>query len=266
METYYCMVTNLLAGILGLCVGSFLNVVICRLPQGMDLTAPSHCPACGCRLRWQDNIPLVSYLLLRGKCRQCKTRISWQYPAVELANGALWLLSVQLYWQESILLTCVYALAASVFLCIFCIDLRHKVIYDRFQILLLGLGIVSLFADPAHGWLSHLLGGAVGFGLFYLTAWGFEALCHKEGLGGGDIKLAGAAGLLLGWERFLLGLLVSTLPAAIILLAVQHTRQRKTGIKEDAYFPFGPFLVVGFGFSMFFGTQIVAWYLSLFGF
>ena len=257
----YLVAVYILAGVLGLCVGSFLNVVIYRVPAGIGLAKPnSHCPACKYELRWYDNIPVLSYLLLGGKCRSCKARISPRYVAVELANAALWLLCVLFWWEQSIALACIYALIFSVFLCVLCIDVAQKVIYDRFQVILLLLSVASVFFDQDYGWLSHVIGGAVGFVFFYLVSLAFERVAGEEGLGGGDIKLALVAGILLGWQRLLLALLVATLPAAVIMSI------RKRGAQgEERQFPFAPFLIVGFTVAMFFGTQIVRWYLSLFG-
>ena len=261
MDKFYLICACVLAAVYGLCVGSFLNVVIYRLPNKMSLAKPnSHCPACKYELRWYDNIPVLSYVMLGGKCRSCKTHISFRYTAVELANTVLWLLCTFLFWEKSIPLACIYMIVCSVFLCVFFIDLEHQIIFDRFQIILLVLGVASIFFDKDYGWLSHVIGGASGFALFYLISWGFEKLCGKEGLGGGDVKLAGVVGLLLGWERFLLGLLLATIPAAVIMLILSKGKRG-----ESRQFPFAPFLVVGFGASMLFGTQIIGWYLSLLG-
>lgn len=261
MDKFYLICAYVLSGIFGLCVGSFLNVVIYRLPNKMSLAKPnSHCPTCKYELRWYDNIPVLSYVMLGGKCRSCKTHISFRYTAVELANTVLWLLCTFLFWEKSIPLACIYMIVCSVFLCVFFIDLEHQIIFDRFQIILLVLGVASIFFDKDYGWLSHVIGVASGFALFYLISWGFEKLCGKEGLGGGDVKLAGVVGLLLGWERFLLGLLLATIPAAVIMLILSKGKRG-----ESRQFPFAPFLVVGFGASMLFGTQIIGWYLSLLG-
>ena len=261
MKTFYLVCAYILSGVLGLCIGSFLNVVIYRLPNKMSLARPnSHCTSCKYELRWYDNIPLLSYIMLGGKCRKCKTHISFRYTAVELANTVLWLLCVFLFWEKSIPLACIYMIVSSVFICVFFIDLEHQIIFDRFQIILLVLGLASIFFDKDYGWISHVIGGVVGFGVFYLVSWGFERLCGKEGLGGGDVKLAGVAGLLLGWERLLLGLLLATIPAAIIMLILSKGKEG-----ESRQFPFAPFLVAGFGVAMLFGTQIIGWYLSLLG-
>lgn len=261
MDKYYLIIAYVLSGILGLCVGSFLNVVIYRIPNKMSLAKPnSHCPSCKYELRWYDNIPVLSYIMLGGKCRSCKTHIPFRYTAVELANMLLWLLCTFLFWEKSIPLACIYMIVSSIFICVFFIDLEHQIIFDRFQIILLVLGIASIFFDKEFGWISHVIGGIVGFVVFYLISWGYEKLCGKEGLGGGDVKLAGVVGLLLGWERLLLGLLIATIPAAIIMMILS-----KNKTEESRRFAFAPFLVIGFCVAMFFGTQIIGWYLSLFG-
>ena len=261
MDVFYRVTVYLLAGLLGLCVGSFLNVVIYRVPAGLGLAKPnSHCPACKYELRWYDNIPVLSYLMLGGRCRACKARISPRYVAVELANAVLWLVCVFFFWEKSIALACIYALIFSVFVCVFCIDMTHKVINDRFQVILLALSVASIFFDKDYGWLSHVIGGVAGFACFYLVALVFERLKGEEGLGGGDVKLAFSAGLLLGWERLLLALLVATIPAAVIMSVL---KRGESG--EARRFAFAPFLIVGFGTAMLFGTQTVSWYVSLFG-
>lgn len=261
MDKFYLILAYVFSGILGLCVGSFLNVVIYRLPNKMSLAKPnSHCPSCKYELRWYDNIPVLSYIILGGKCRSCKTHISFRYTAVELANMLLWLLCTFLFWEKSIPMACIYMIVSSVFICVFFIDLEHQIIFDRFQIILLVLGIISIFFDKDFKWFSHVIGGVVGFAVFYLISWGYEKLCGKEGLGGGDVKLAGVVGLLLGWERLLLGLLIATIPAVVIMMILSKNKK-----EESRQFPFAPFLVIGFCVSMFFGAQIIGWYLSLFG-
>ena len=122
------------------------------------------------------------------------------------------------------------------------------------------LGAASIFFDGDFGWISHVIGGVSGFLVFFLISFLFEKIAGKEGLGGGDVKLAGVVGLLLGWERLLLGLLIACIPAAIIMLILSRGKEG-----EDRQFPFGPFLVVGFGVSMFFGASIIDMYLSLLG-
>ena len=260
MDTFTLVTVYILSGVIGLCVGSFLNVVIYRVPEGMSLSKPnSHCPKCGYELRWYDNIPLFSYLFLGGKCRSCRDRISFRYPAVELANMLLWLLSVYLFIGESYVYTAIAALLSSIFLCIFFIDLDHMLIFDRFVIMVAALGVVAIFFDTSTVWYDHLIGlGAaslVFLGLFYGSLW----ILKREGLGGGDVKLAMAAGLLLGWQKFLLGMVVASLVGSLVLLALRIFRKDE---KQKEY-PFAPFLVLGFAVAMFVGAPLIDLYLSL---
>ena len=267
MEQYFQIVTYILAGLFGLCIGSFLNVVIYRTPNGMSLAVPaSHCPKCKYVLKWYDNIPVLSYLLLGGKCRQCKEKISFRYTAVEFANMLLWLLCVAMFWEKSILFACIAAVASSVFVCVFFIDLEHKLVFDRFVLILCALGLAGMFFDPYYGWVSHLIGGVVGFVCFYGVAVLFEKVRHKEGLGGGDIKLTAACGLLLGWERLLLSILLSTVVASIVLVILSKKAQSTEENDGDPVeYPFAPFLTGAFAIALFFGDTIISAYLALLG-
>ena len=148
-----------LTGILGLCVGSFLNVVIYRVPIGLNLAKPdSHCPRCGYRLSWFDNIPVFSYLFLRGKCRKCGVRISPRYMLVEIFNALLWLLAAFLFWEKSIVYAIVCMVALSTLICIFFIDLEHMLIFDRFTILVFLCGLTAIFFDPTTKEWDHIIG------------------------------------------------------------------------------------------------------------
>ena len=187
MEEYYRIVAYVLAGVVGLCVGSFLNVVIYRLPLGMRLDKPgSHCTKCDYALRWYDNIPVLSYLILGGKCRKCKELISPRYTIVEIVNMLLWLLSVRVFWSVSIPFAVISALCSSVLICAFFVDLGHMIVPDSFVVILAILGVVAIFTDPDYGWLSHLIGAAVGFGFFYGIFALFYYVLKKDALGGGD--------------------------------------------------------------------------------
>lgn len=263
MQLYYEIVAYVMFGVLGLCVGSFLNVVIYRVPNGMSLATPSsHCPKCKYVLRWYDNIPVLSYVMLGGRCRSCKAKISVRYTAVELANTVMWLASALLFWKTSAGWAVISALAASVMICVFFIDLEHKLVFDRFVIMLAVLGAAAMFFDPHYGWLSHLIGGVAGFVSFYGIAVGFEKVRGKDGLGGGDIKLTGACGLLLGWQRLMLSVLIAAVCASVVLTVLQR-RAGEDG--RDTEYPFAPFLTAGFGLTMFFGHSIIGWYMSLLG-
>ena len=135
MDNYYLIVTYILAGLIGLCVGSFLNVVIYRVPNEMSLSKPrSHCPKCDCVLHWYDNIPILSYIMLGGKCRNCKESISIRYTLVEILNMLLWILSVYLFYEVSIVYCIISMICCSLLICVFFIDLEHMLIFNRFSI------------------------------------------------------------------------------------------------------------------------------------
>ena len=263
MEEYYKIVAYILAALVGVCVGSFLNVVIYRLPRGMRLDKPgSHCTSCDYSLRWYDNIPVLSYLMLGGRCRKCKEKISPRYTIVELVNMLLWILSVHIFWDHSIAFAVISALCSSVLICIFFIDLEHMLVFDSLVVVLAILGIVAIFVDPDYDWASHLIGAAVGFGFFFGVFAFFYFVLKKDALGGGDIELALVMGLLLGWERLLFALIVASVSAAVILSIVSYRRKES----RDKEYPFAPFLCVGFAISLFFGTAVINFYLGILGF
>lgn len=256
------MCVYILAGLIGLCVGSFLNVVIYRLPNNMSMSKPaSHCTKCDYTLKWYDNIPVLSYIMLGGKCRKCKEPISPRYIAVEILNAALWILSVFLFWEKNPVYAVISAIVLSVLICIFFIDLEHMLIYNRFVIIIGIAGAVAIFFDKNIRWYDHLIGAAA-FGLFFLLIYyGAILILKREGLGFGDVKLAFAAGLLLGWQRMLFAMLIASVSASIILLIVRKAR----GDEKDREYPFGPFISVGVAFALLFGWPIISWYASLLG-
>ena len=167
-QEFIMLCTYILTLVLGICVGSFLNVVIYRLPNHMSLSSPgSHCTKCNYSLRWYDNIPIVSYLLLGGKCRRCKSPISPRYLCVELINAMLWLVCVMFFRKESVLYAVTAALVSSALICIFFIDLEHMLIFNRFSLIVAAGGIVAMFTDPLTAWYDHLIGAAAG-GIVFL--------------------------------------------------------------------------------------------------
>lgn len=252
-----------LVAIFGLCVGSFLNVVIYRVPEGMSLATPgSHCTSCGYSLRWYDNIPILSYLILGGKCRKCKTHISIRYTLVEIANMVLWLVAAILFWKEStgsIVYACSAMLASSVLICIFFIDLEHMLIFNRFTISIAVLGIIMMFFDNNTTIIDHIIGGVSGAVLFVALYFGAILVLKKEGFGWGDVKLVAAAGLMLGWQRLILAMLIASVLGCIVLVIIKLVNKDEDG-KE---YPFAPFIVVGMMTSLLFGSPIINWYLQL---
>ena len=258
-ELFLKLCIYIIGGILGLCVGSFLNVVIYRLPNNMSLASPpSHCTACDYSLRWYDNIPVLSYLFLGGKCRKCKTKISPRYMIVELANAVFWLLSIAIFWNISIIYACAMAIVSSVLICIFFIDLEHMLIFNRFTLIVALGGIVAMFFDTKTVWYDHIIGavsgGLISLGVYY----GALLVLKKEGLGFGDVKYAAAAGLLLGWQKFILAILIASVVGSIVMIILN----RISDAEKQKEYPFGPYLAVATLIAMFFGNIIVSWYIE----
>ena len=246
--------------IFGAVVGSFLNVCICRLPKNESIVfPPSHCPACDYRIPWYDNVPILSYLLLRGKCRSCKVRISIQYPLVELVN-ALLTLSLFMRFGPTFLFA-VYFLFCSAMVVITFIDLEHQIIPDVISLPGIVAGFIFSCFIPQIGWLNSLIGILVGGGSLWLVATGYELLTKKEGMGGGDIKLLAMMGAFFGWKAIPFIIFVSSLVGSVIGITVMLMQ------KKDAKLaiPFGPFLALGAVLYIFFGRQLIHWYLSLSG-
>ena len=253
--------------LVGLCVGSFLNVVIYRLPLHMSLSKPaSHCPKCDYKLKWYDNIPLLSYIFLGGRCRNCKSKISSRYPIIEFSNMALWFLALMLNTDFIIpgmttnylmfALTCV---AFSVLLCVFCCDLDNMEIPDEFQLCLLIIGIVGFLSNDIFA-SSKVYGFLLGGGFFGLFALLFWLIKKREGLGFGDIKLMAVLGLFMGFEKIIVCIILSTISGAIILTILSL---KNKGEKNKEY-PFATFIVPSAIISILAGQYIVNWYLSLF--
>ena len=239
--------------LLGLCVGSFCNVLILRIPRGEEFVkTPSHCFSCGHALSWYENIPLASWLMQGGKCRHCGAAISKQYPVVEVLNGAAWLLTALLFpgnWAR----IAIYCALFSVLMVLSVIDWRTFHIPNGLNLAVLILGVAELALDMDH-WLSHLIGMVSVSGLFLLL----HILTGGAGLGMGDVKLMFGAGLLLGGGRVLLAMLIGSLSGAII----HSLRMRRGAGKKLA---FGPYLAAGIWLSALFGDAFIAFYLGLFG-
>ena len=236
--------------ILGLITGSFFNVCIYRLPRKESVVfPPSRCPLCQTRLTPRDLVPLFSYLWLKGRCRYCKGRISWHYPAVELLTG---LLFIVLYAHFGLNLLLVKYLILICFLMVISfIDLKHYLIPDQLILLMLGTGILLNFFTRELPISSILWGVLVPAGMLFLLA-----VLSKGGMGGGDIKLAGAAGLFLGWPQSLLALLLASFLGSIFGLTLLIFRLKK---RKDPL-PFAPFLSGGIVLTVFFGQNLLKWY------
>ena len=265
-EMFTMITVYVLAGLVGLCVGSFLNVVIYRVPLGMSLSSPaSHCPKCDYKLRWYDNIPVLSYIMLGGKCRSCKEKISPRYMLVELSNAVLWLACVWRFgvsdWRAIVSLVA-SALALSTCLCIAFIDLEHKLIFDRFQIIMAVLAVAYTVADTSTPWWSHPVAAVAGGVIFWFIGWLVSKKAGREALGGGDVKFAFVSGLFLGWEKLLVMMIVASVSGSIILMILNGKNKENENEKD---YPFAPFLTAGFAIAVLFGEALISAYLHLMG-
>ncbi len=249
-------------GLIGACVGSFLNVCIYRLPLRKSLVSPgSFCPGCKSPVRFYDNIPVLSYLFLGGKCRSCKTRISIEYPVVEALTA---LLAVLLYRKFSISPEFfVYCFFTAALIVVTFIDLHLKIIPDRISLPGIAVGFVAKGAIfyPVfypHGALDSLLGILIGGGVLFITAYGYYVFTGKEGMGGGDIKLLAMIGAFVGWTGAFFTLFAASISGAVVGL----TLMALWGKKSKYAVPFGPFLSLGAILYLLAGEQIIFWYIK----
>ncbi len=241
-----------LAALFGLVVGSFLNVVIARLPEGRSLVTPrSACPRCGTPIAWYDNIPLLSFALLRGRCRACGSPISWRYPLVEAATAALFGLAAARFGLSAHLPVAI--LLATLLVVVTGIDLDHQIIPDAITLPGTALGLLANLATGGVPWLESLLGIVAGGGLFLVII-----LASRGGMGGGDLKLAAMLGAFLGWKVLLLSVLVAVLAGGVVAIALLASG--RSGRKDPI--PFGPFLAGGGLVGLYWGRALLDWYLG----
>jgi leader peptidase (prepilin peptidase)/N-methyltransferase len=244
-------------GALGMIVGSFLNVCIHRLPLRESLVWPSsRCPHCRAELKAYDNIPVLSYLMLRGRCRSCGNSISMQYPLVEILTGILFLSAFMLFEPPLLYQRLLFACAMVV---LFVIDLEHRILPDVITLpgMIVGL-IFSFFLPP--GWLNSLIGLLVGGGSLWLMGEIYFRLRHEEGMGFGDVKMLAMIGAFLGWKLMLLTLVLSSFIGSLVGVVMIVL---KRGDMKYAL-PFGTFLAVGALVSAVAGDRIVSWYASFY--
>jgi len=243
--------------VLGLMVGSFLNVCIWRMPREESIVRPrSHCPSCNRLIAWYDNLPLISYVLLGARCRHCRARISWRYPVVEALTAAAFVGVVA--WFGLSLVSVVYIAFVCGLIVASFVDLDHQIIPDEISVGGLVVGLVLSGVIPAlHGtdsvWTSLLrsfIGALVGGGLLYGTGIIGDLIFRKESMGGGDIKLLAMAGSILGWKLALVTFFISPMLALIPGLAVLL-------FKRSHVIPYGPFLSLGLIVSMFVGHELL---------
>ncbi|MBI4839310.1 MAG: prepilin peptidase [Nitrospirae bacterium] len=251
--------------VFGAVVGSFLNVCIYRIPKELSIVRPSsHCPSCGKPVRFYDNIPIISYIFLGGKCRACGSGISAKYPLVEFLNAFLYVLAVWRFPNISWHLPAYFVFISAMIVITF-IDLEYQIIPDRITLPGIPIGLILgslMLPDPffrweALGFKASGIGVLLGGGLFYLTAIVGTAVFKKEALGGGDIKMMAMVGGFLGWKGVLLTTFLGSLFGSLIGLFLIAVKGREWGSK----IPFGPYLALGSLVSLFSGQEILMWYL-----
>lgn len=240
----------------GLILGSFVNVCIYRIPLKKSIISPgSSCPKCGERIKFYDNIPLVSYIILFGKCRYCRHTIPWHYPAVETLIG---LLSLSLFIRYGLTYQYfLFFLFTAALVTVSFIDLHHSIIPDSISLPGIVAGLIASLVFTHISWSDSLIGIVAGGGSLYLIGKGYMLVTGKEGMGGGDVKLLAMIGAWMGWRALPLIVLISSLTGAIVgsvflLLAGKGLRAR---------IPFGPFLSLGAILYFFFGHELTNWYL-----
>jgi len=242
-----------LASLLGLTVGSFLNVCALRWPVDESVVRPrSRCGTCSAPVEWYDNLPVLSWILLRGRCRRCAAPISIQYPSVELVSGLIW---GGMVWMHGV---DVEALRGAVFLSILLgiavSDARFYIIPDEFSLGGTGLGLLFSLLAPSISLSSSAVGGAFGFVLLWSVAWAGEKAFKKEAMGGGDIKMMAMIGVFLGIPGVLLSLFLGALLGSVVFAPISY--------KSGKLVPFGVFLAVGGAAGYLWGDALVEWYLS----
>lgn len=243
----------------GVIIGSFLNVCILRIPRNETIvTTPSHCMSCGHKLAWYDLFPLFSYLFLGGKCRYCKAKISWQYPLVEFLNGVLYLLAFLVMGIGQNVSQTIYIFIVCIFLSTLLvlsgIDITHQIVPDKINLFIFILGIIVTILDYQN-WALHVIGFfAVSVPLFVLLLFG--------GMGGGDVKLYAAAGLLIGWKNAVLSIMLASVFGAIASVIMLAAGKAKDGGKTRI--PFVPFIALGMLISVLWGSNIINWYINKF--
>jgi leader peptidase (prepilin peptidase)/N-methyltransferase len=250
--------TEIFVFIFGLCIGSFLNVCIYRLPESKSIVRPrSMCPHCGALIRFYDNIPILSYIVLKGKCRYCSASIALRYPIVELISGAF-ALGVFLKYGIQFDALIYYAFIATLLVITF-IDIDHRIIPDVITLPGIPIFLAASFALRQISFVESILGIFVGGGSLFLVAWLYQLITKKEGMGGGDIKLLAMIGAVIGWKGVLFTIFVASAVGTLsgLLIMLKSRKTMKLAV------PFGPFLAIGGIAYILFGPPLIKWYFNL---
>jgi len=242
--------------VLGLIVGSFSNVCIYRIPRNESIIYPgSHCPKCRKTIKPIDNIPLLSFILLKGRCRNCKSKISIQYPLVEFLTGLIYLIIYLIYGLS--IQTLIYIILSSALIIIAFVDLNQQIIPDVISLPGIVIGFILSFFVPYISFVNSVLGVVVGGGIILVIGLGGSVIYKKEAMGGGDVKLAAMIGAFLGWRYIIISLFLGFFLGALIGIILIVTKIKK---REDVI-PFGPFIILGSFITLLWGKQIISWYL-----
>lgn len=253
----YYGIEIILIFVLGLIVGSFNNVCIYRIPRNESIIYPaSHCPKCRSSISPKDNIPLLSYILLKGRCRNCKSKISLQYPIVEFLTGLTYLIIYLAYGLS--VQTLIYIILSSALIIIAFIDLNEQIVPDVISLPGIVIGFIISFFVPYISYMNSALGVLVGGGIILIIGLAGSVIFKKEAMGGGDVKLAAMIGAFLGWRYIIISLFLGFILGALagILLILSKIKSR-----EDAI-PFGPFIVLGSFITLLWGDKIISWYIG----
>ena len=266
MDSTQILVIAVLA-LLGLAVGSFLNVVIARVPEGLSVISPrSRCPRCQTELANRDNIPVLSWLVLRGRCRSCSTPISTRYPIVEIATAIVWAgMTAYVLARDSIGLLPLLLISSAILIALFVIDLDHKRLPDRLTLLMYPVAVGGLVIDGLATGKWPITPALAGAGCWLLAIGGIWFLSGGRGMGMGDVKLAPSLGLILGWIGVgpaVVGLMTAWLIGGVVALGLLLAKRARTGTA----IPFGPFLIGGFAVGLLLGTGLTDAYLGAMGF
>lgn len=253
----YYGIEIILIFVLGLIVGSFSNVCIYRIPRNESIIYPaSHCPKCRSNISPKDNIPLLSYILLKGRCRNCKSKISIQYPIVEFLTGLTYLIIYLAYGLS--VQTLIYIILSSALIIIAFIDLNEQIVPDVISLPGIVIGFIISFFVSHISYMNSALGVLVGGGIILIIGLAGSIIFKKEAMGGGDVKLAAMIGAFLGWRYIMISLFLGFFLGALagIILILSKIKSR-----EDVI-PFGPFIVLGSFITLLLGEKIISWYIG----
>ncbi len=242
--------------VLGLAIGSFLNVVIHRLPRKLSLVSPaSQCPGCGSAIAWYDNLPVISYVLLRGRCRACRAAIGIRYPIVELVTALLFVAHYFVFGWTPLLAS--RLVLASAMVALFAIDMEHRVLPNALTLPGVAMGLAASLVLPP-GIRDSVLGVLIGGGFLWIVGEAYFRYAGEEGMGGGDVKMLAMIGAFLGWKLTLLTLVVASIAGGLTGLVILALK--RGGLKYAL--PFGTFLSLAAVTASLWGDRIVAWYLG----